>query len=1182
MITAIIEHVIRFRWIVWAGVALLAALSIYALRTAALDAIPDISDPQIIVYSKWPRSPLLIESEVTEPIIRALSGSPDIRAIRGTSHMGYSFVYVILEDPGRRAAVRQFVAERLNAMRMQLPPDANVVVGPNASSMGWIFQYALRDREGNHDLRELRLLNESLVKPALQSAPGVAEVASVGGLEKQYQIKLFPPLLSERGISLAQVLGAVQGAFQEAGGRTIEVTNREYQLRGGASADSIDRLEFLVLGRDASGAPVQLKDVGYLQVGYDLRRGIADLDGTGEVVGGIAIMEQGRNVLAVTRELLQELDALRPTLPEGIEIIPTYNRSSLIWGTLTNFSQALAYELLVVILVIAVALKNVRAAIAPICVLILGTLFTALPLAAFDQTINLFSLAGLAIAIGEMADATIVIVENCTAQLAKQRNLTPAAKLKMIIHSTATMTRPLLFSMLIIVTSFLPIFFLGEREGRLFNPLAFGKTSAMAFSTLLTLFLLPIVIVWIFKHGDWTPPVETEGRFARGYRRSLTWTIRHRYAFVGLSAVLFVVAIVVMLRFQKDYMPELEEGSILYMPTTLPGLPSREAGWIVQQMDRKLKEFPEVERVFGKLGRADTATDPAPVEMIETTVTLKPQSEWRDGMTKDKLIAEMNQAMQVVGYVNSWTQPINTRVMMQDTGIQTPVGIKVKGADLGMVQEIAQQVERLLTGFPGTQAVIAERISQGYFVDAQLDFERMAQRGVTMDEALPTVRFAIGGDNVIGVRQADKTIVPLAIQYSPEYIDTLDKVRNTPVITATGASVALSEIASVDVREAPEMIRNDNGELAGYIYVYLRDITAPEYVDRARDHLQANLQLPPGYSVEWTGLYQYAEDARANLGVVVPITLVIMFVLLMMAFRSVADSSLIMLSAPFALVGGIFLQWQQGFSMTTAVIIGYVSLFAVAIQTGIIMIEFIREALAHRTPEQTYMDAVIEGSAARLRPKLMTVATTVFGLLPIMFASGSGMDITRPIATPTFGGMISSTIYVLFLIPCLFAIGEDIRRRQIVRSALFGKAAALGAALILAFGAASCGSGSAPESTPATPAAAPATTPSAQGLTVQFTTEPNPPVEGDNQIEVIVLENGAPVTDATVQPVFSMPAMPAMNMPAMRSDPALALAGGGRYRGTAQLSMGGTWNVTVTVSRGGQEIGRTNLSIVAK
>jgi Cu(I)/Ag(I) efflux system membrane protein CusA/SilA len=1029
MITTIIRGVIRFRWLVWAITAALVALSVYAIRTASLDAIPDISDPQIIVYAKWPRSPLVIETEVTEPVIRALAGSPDIASIRGTSHMGYSFVYVILSDAGRRAAVRQYVADRLNAIRTQLPADANVVIGPNASSVGWIFQYALVDSERTHDLRELRLLNESAVKPALQAAAGVAEVASVGGLEKQYQVRLLPPLLSQRGIALKQVIAAFQGAFQEAGGRTIEVTNREYQLRGSVDTADLDKLEYLVVGRDRAGQAVHLRDVGYLQVGYDLRRGIADLDGEGEVVGGIVIMEQGRNVLTVTRALERELALVRAALPAGVTIVTTYDRSALIWETLTNFFQAIGYELIVVILVIALALKNVRAAVAPVCVLLLGTVFTALPLSAFDQTINLFALAGLSIAIGEMADATIVIVENCTTELARRGRVTAAERLETIIHATATMTRPLLFSMLIIVTSFLPIFFLGTREGRLFNPLAFSKTFAMAFSTILTLFLLPVIIVWVFKRQ--IPPADgpVEGRFVRGYRRMLAGTIRHRYAFVGASVVLFVGAAVLMAGFQKDYMPEMEEGSILYMPTTLPGLPSKEAGWILQQMDKKLKAFPEVERVFGKLGRADTATDPAPVEMIETTITLKPRSQWRKGMTKDTLIAEMNQAMQVVGYVNSWTQPINTRVMMQDTGIQTPVGIKVKGPDLAKVDELAHTIEGLLKGVPGTQAVIAEQISRGYFVDARLDLERMAAHGVTVDEAMPTVQYAIGGDNVVGVRQPDKTIVPLAIQYSPEYVDTLAKVRNTPVVTGDGRSVPLGAIADVDVREAPEMIRNDNGALAGYIYIYLTGITAPEYVDRARAHLQANLTLPAGYAIEWTGLFQYAEDARSTLLVVVPVTLAIMFLLLVMAFKSIADSSLIMLSAPFALVGGILLQWYQGYSMTTAVIIGYVSLFAVAIQTGIIMIEFIREALARRGPSQSYMEAVVEGSAARLRPKLMTVATTVFGLLPIMFATGSGMDITKPIATPTFGGMITSTIYVLFLIPCLFAIGEDLRTR---------------------------------------------------------------------------------------------------------------------------------------------------------
>jgi Cu(I)/Ag(I) efflux system membrane protein CusA/SilA len=1029
MITTIIRHVIRFRWLVWSVTGALVLLSVYALRVAPLDAIPDIADPQVIVYSKWPRSPLAIETEVTEPIVRALTGSPEIQSVRGTSHMGYSFVYVILQDARRRAEVRQYVSDRLNAIRPQLPADANIVIAPNASSVGWIFQYALVDKEKGHDLRELRLLNESTVKPALQAAPGVAEVASVGGLEKQFQVRLIPPLLSERGIALPEVLEAFRNAFQEAGGRTIEVTNREYQVRGSVNTEDLDQLEHLVVGRDQTGAAVPLRDVGYLQVGYDLRRGIADLDGEGEVVGGIAIMEQGRNVLSVTRALQARVAQVAPTLPPGVEIVTTYDRSGLIWDTLTNFLQAIGYELLVVILVIALALKNVRAAVAPVCVLLLGTLFTALPLSGFDQTINLFALAGLSIAIGEMADATIVIVENCTAELARRGKVTAAERLETIIHATARMTRPLLFSMLIIVTSFLPIFFLGAREGRLFNPLAFSKTFAMAFSTLLTLFLLPVIIAWVFKKHIAPADGPTESRFVRAYRQALVGTIRFRYVFVGASALLLLASTAVATRFQKDYMPEMEEGSILYMPTTLPGLPSKEAGWILQQMDKKLKAFPEVDRVFGKLGRADTATDPAPVEMIETTVTLKPRSQWREGMTKEKLVAEMNQAMQVVGYVNSWSQPINTRVMMQDTGIQTPVGIKVKGPELSVVEDVARRVESLLKDFSGTQSVIAERISRGYFVDVRMDLERMAEHGVSVTEAMPVVQFAIGGDNVVGIRQADKTIVPLAIQYSPEYVDTLAKVRATPVVTSDGRNVPLSDVADVAVREAPEMIRNDNGDLAGYIYVYLNNITAPEYVERAKSYLQERLELPAGYSLEWTGLYQYAQEARSTLRVVVPITLVIMFGLLVLAFRSVADSTLIMLSAPFALVGGVLLQWYQGYSMTTAVIIGYVSLFAVAIQTGIIMIEFIRDALANRTHEQSYMEAVVEGSAARLRPKLMTVATTVLGLMPIMFASGAGMDITKPIATPTFGGMISSTIYVLFLIPCLFAIGEDIRTR---------------------------------------------------------------------------------------------------------------------------------------------------------
>ncbi|MEO8256250.1 MAG: CusA/CzcA family heavy metal efflux RND transporter [Acidobacteriota bacterium] len=1028
MITAVLRAVIRWRAAVWLAVAVGVLGSVYSIRTASLDAIPDISDPQIIVYVKWARSPQLLETEVTEPLASSLVGSPGIRAIRGSSHMGYAFIYVVMNGDSRREDVQKLVVDRINAIRPQLPAEASITLGPNASSMGWIYQYALTDREGSHDLRELRLLNESQIKPALQAVAGVAEVASVGGLEKQYQVKIFPPLLAKAGLPLKQVITAIQSVFQEAGGRMIEVTNRDYQLRGVVNSEDLDQLDLLVLGRSADGTAVHLRDVGYFQVGYDQRRSTVDLDGTGEVVGGIAIMEQDQNVLAVTRALTQRLDQLRPTLPAGVEVVATYDRSAWIWATLRQFFETLLIEIAVLIAVTLLFLRNIRTAVGPIAILLFGVLFTALPLVGFNQTINLFSLAGLAIAIGEIADATIVIVENCTAELA----LHPAAgrdeKQEILIRSIAAVTKPLLFSLLIILASFLPVFFLEEREARLFDPLAYSKTFAMAFSTLLTIFLLPIIVVWIFKKDQRVRRDFRESAAIRAYRSVLRTVIRFRYVFTGTGMLVLVPAAFLLATFPKDFLPDIDEGSILYMPTTLPGLPNREAGWILQQMDKKLKALPEVERVFGKIGRADTSTDPAPLTMIETTVLLGPKAKWRPGMTKDRLIAEMDKAAETLGYVNAWVQPVRARVMMQSTGIQTPVGIKVTGPDVTGIEAVSRQIEGLLRGLHGTKSVIAERISEGYYVDVRNDLRRMAEHGVTVDEAMSTVRYAIGGDNIVAVKEAGDVVVPLSVQYSAEYLDTLDKIRNTPVVTGDGRAVPLGNVAEVSVRKLPEMIRNDNGKLAGYIYIDVQDVTGPDYVDNARRFLAGNLALPAGYAVEWTGLYEYAAAARGRLRLIVPLTLLIIFVLLMVAFRSVTESILILFSVPFAMVGGVFLQWFLGYSMTTAVMVGYISLFAVAVQTGIIMVIFIRAALDRRADGQTYIDAVIEGSATRLRPKLMTVAAIVLSLIPIMLSNGPGMEIMKPIAAPSIGGMVTSTLHVLFMTPCLFVIGEDVRK----------------------------------------------------------------------------------------------------------------------------------------------------------
>ncbi len=1095
MITPTLEWVVRLRWLIITMLAVGVVVSVYELTRAPLDAIPDISDPQVVVYVKWPRSPQLIEASVTEPVIRALTGTTGVQSVRGTSHMGYSFIYVILADGADRTGVRQVVTDRLNALRPQLPVDAVITLGPNASSMGWAFQYALVDRERLHDLRELRLLNEGQIKSGLQSVAGVAEVASVGGLEKQYQVKLFPPLLSTTGTSLRQVVDALSAAYQEAGGRTIEVTNREYQLRGVLDSADVDQLGSLIIARGANGRSVLLKDVGYVQVGYDLRRSTADLNGTGEVVGGIVIMEQDQNVLSVTRRLQQKLAEIRPALPAGVEIVPTYDRSTWIWATLQQFIGTLLAELVVLILVTVLFLGNIRSSIGPIAILLFSTLFTVLPLSAFGQTINLFSLAGLCIAIGAIEDATIVIVENCATELAAHAGLTRPERRRLILASIARVARPLLFSMLIIVASFLPVFFLEAREARLFDPLAYSKTFAVAISTLLTIVLLPIMMLAVFEHEPtasrlavaaagrrprrggaliaavvvvsvvgagfalgrvvdpdmraevlelagfisvivvaWallrrsSAPHHIQGtRPVRLYASMLRATIRHRYAFTA-TGVLVVVAAALMLRtFPRDFLPDVDEGSVLYMPTTLPGLPTREAGWIIQQMDAKLKAIPEVERVFAKLGRADTSTDPAPVSMIETTIMLKPKSQWRAGMTKAQIVAEMDRQMTIVGYVNTWVQPIRARVMMQTTGIQTPVGIKVKGPDVAEIERISEQVEQALRTVPGTKYVLAERISEGYYTDVRYQLARLAEHGVTADEAMLTVRYGIGGDNLLGIKQVDGTVVPLAVQYSAEYLDTIEKVRTTPVMGVDGAVALIAGRRCLGAQAAGDAAQRQRHALG----VHLRR-SPGHHGHRLRERGQGD----PGPAGE------AARRVFARVDRPVRIHRSGRFA---SAHRDPADAGDHLRPARVHVPVG---ERGRAGGDVGAVRDGRRRLPAVGaglrdddrgdhrLHLGVRRGGADRHHHGHlhprgagrKPPSQSFVDAVIEGSTARLRPKLMTVATIVLSLSLIPLSSGPGMEIMKPIAAPSIGGMITSTLHVLFMTPCLFVIADDVRR----------------------------------------------------------------------------------------------------------------------------------------------------------
>jgi len=1032
LLPIIINGSIQYRKVIRLLIAVGILMSVYAIKNSPLDAIPDISDSQIIIYSKWPRSSQLLETKITRPIIRALSGMKGVRTARGMSYLGYSFVYVIMENDADKRMVKDGVKDRLNSIRPKLPPGAQIEIGPQASAMGWAYQYVLLDSDNSHDLREIRRIQEERVKTVLESVEGVAEVATVGGLEKQYQLKIYPPLLAETGVSLKELVSALKSISGEAGGRLLEVNNRDYQVRGIAKAENIDQIESAVIGYSRDGVPVRIKDIGYIQVGYDLRRGIADFNGKGEVVGGIVIVEQDENVLTVTDRVKKKLEEIAKTLPEGIDVVTAYDRSPLINGAIYTFFKTLAYELAVVILVMALFLKTGRTVIAPALVLLLSVLFSFLPLYLFHQTLNLFSIAGLFLAMGEMADATIVMVENCASELAAKGSAGEAERKRVIIASVISMARPLFFSLLIIIVSFLPVFFLGAREGKLFDPLAYSKTFAMFLSTLLTFVFLPALILAIFG-GKRLAPVSKANDFTlRWYKRSLETVLKFKYLFLALNIFILIATIPIMMSFGKAFMPQLDEGSILYMPTTLPGLPAREAGWILRRIDEKLKKFPEVEKVFGKLGRADSATDPAPFTMIESTITLRPKAEWRKGMTIRRLIGEMDDEMKIPGFVNAWTQPIRARVDMQTTGVQTPVGLKVKGASLEQIETIAKKIETALREFPHTKSVIAERISDGYFIDVDFDYDRLYEHGVRVEEALLHIRYALGGEN-IGWIDSQNGRAPLNVQYVIDYINTLEKISDLLIVTSDDQIIPLSDVAEVKVKRLPEMIRDEDGLLTAYIYIDIAGIEAGTYVERARDYLSEKLILPEGYRLEWSGQFQYEIDARKKLMIIAPLTLLIIFVLLIYTFRSIVDAVLIMLSIPYAFVGGVWMQWMLGYPMTIAVWVGYIAVFAVAVQTGIIMIIFLRQALKKRGIDKISQTvgaietAVIEGSALRLRPKLMTVSTTILSLLPVMLSTGSGMEIMKPIATPTVGGMITSTIYVLFIIPCLFTSGLQLR-----------------------------------------------------------------------------------------------------------------------------------------------------------
>ncbi|HWP99481.1 MAG TPA: CusA/CzcA family heavy metal efflux RND transporter [Vicinamibacterales bacterium] len=1038
MIERVIEWCARNRFLVFTGTVVLALWGLWAIRRTPLDAVPDISDVQVIVVAEWPgRSPDLIEDQVTYPIVTSLVSAPRVRTVRGLTDFGIAYVYVIFEDGTDMYWARSRVVEYLQGIRARLPEGVQPVVGPDATGVGWVFQYALVDESGRHSLADLRSFQDWHLRSWLASVPGVAEVASIGGFVKQYQVELDPNRLAAYGLSAKEVVDAIRASNDDVEGRLLELSGREYMVRGRGYLRSIGDIEQVALGATPAGTPIRVADVARVSLGPDIRRGAAELDGKGEVVGGIVIMRVGENALDVIERVKARLREVQAALPPGVAIVPTYDRSSLIEAAIGTLRRALIEEAIVVSAVIVIFLLHFRSALVPILVLPLAVVASFIPMYYVGVTSNIMSLGGLALAIGALVDAAIVMVENAHRRAAEAETAAPpAARERLVIGAARQVGRAIFFSLAIIVVSFIPVFLLEAQEGRMFRPLAFTKTFAMVFASILSITLVPVLMT-IFVRGRLRPeernPVSR--LFVRLYdpliRLALRWkwtTLLVNFAVVPLVLLfLYLPSPVTGQRLGSEFMPPLYEGALLYMPTAPPGLSIGEATRLLQIQDRLLRRFPEVARVFGTVGRATTATDNSPMGMVNTTITLRPREQWRPGMTFERLQAEMDAALQFPGFPNIWTQPIRNRLDMLLTGIRTPVGLKIFGPDLEVIERLGDRIERILRDVPGTRSVYAERVAQGYFTDIRIDRAAIARYGLTVAEVEEIIRSAIGGEAVTQTIEGRERY-PVNVRYQRAFRDDLPALGRVLVRTPSGALVPLGQLAEIALTPGPAMIRDEDGRLAGYVYVdpATRDIGG--YVARARAALDRQLELPPGYTLQWTGQYEFQARARERLKVLVPIVVFVIFVLLHLTFRSASEAAVVMLSVVYAMTGGLVLQWLLGYNFSVAVWVGYIALYGVAVQTGVVMVVYLHEALDARLRRggaieaRDLVEATVAGSVLRLRPKLMTVSVVMASLLPIMWSAGVGADVMKPIAAPIIGGMVTSTIHVLIVTPVIFYV----------------------------------------------------------------------------------------------------------------------------------------------------------------
>ena len=1032
MIARLIRWSIHNRIFVLLATGFLVAWGIYSVRQTPVDALPDLSDVQVIIKTSFPgQAPQVVEDQVTYPLTTAMLAVPKAVTVRGYSFFGDSYVYVIFEDGTDLYWARSRVLEYLSQVAGQLPAGATPGLGPDATGVGWIFEYALVDRTGQNDLSQLRSIQDWFLKYELQTVPGVAEVATVGGMVRQYQVVIDPDKLRAYGYSIARVRTAIQAGNRETGGSVIEMGEAEYMVRASGYLQGLEDLGNVPLGVDTNGTPIVLSDVAEIRLGPQMRRGIADLDGEGEVVGGIIVMRSGENASKTIDAVRQRLDELSRSLPDGVEIVTTYDRSDLIERAVDNLQGKLLEEFIVVALVCAVFLFHLRSSAVIILSLPVGILTAFVVMRMQGINANIMSLGGIAIAIGAMVDAAIVMVENLHKRVEREP-LTAENRWRIVGDAATEVGPPLFFSLLIITLSFLPVFTLEAQEGRLFAPLAFTKTYAMAAAAGLSVTLVPVLMGYFIRGSIIAERRNPLNRIlVAGYRPVIDKVIRHPKATLLLAAAVLVVGLWPATRLGSEFMPSLDEGDLMYMPTTYPGVSVDKARELLQQTNKLIKAVPEVKRVFGKIGRAETATDPAPLTMIETVIQLKPQSEWREGMTPEGLRAELDQLVQFPGLTNAWVMPIKTRIDMLATGIKTPVGIKVAGPDLGVIERIGRDLERVLGDVPGTASVYSERVTGGRYVDVDIDRARASRHGLNINDIQDVVSTAIGGMNVTQTVEGLERY-PVNLRYPQRVRDSVEQLRLLPIVTPRGERIALADVATVEVVDGPPIIKSENARLNGWTYVDISDRDLGSFVAEAQRVVRDNVDLPPGYSLSWSGQYEYMQRAKERLSVVGPLTLSIIVLLLYMNFRRFSEVAIIMGTLPMALVGGVWLLYLLDYDLSVAVGVGFIALAGVAVEIGVVMLVYLEQAMkrqqAHADEQgravtaADLQQAVIDGALLRVRPIVMTVATIFAGLLPIMLGSGTGSEVMRRIAAPMVGGMISATILTLIVIPALYLL----------------------------------------------------------------------------------------------------------------------------------------------------------------